>query len=194
MMTKKSILAVSLVAIALSVVVLNNNIAKSASAAGAKIGTVNVKKIFDESKKNTKFKEEMSSEQEKIIAEIDKTRAEIEAEKAGLKTVKAGSDEHMTRMKTLMSKQADLGAKQEFYSQKMAMKERQWIVTFYNEIITITREVARERGLDLVLENSQIDLENIPDETLVMSILMRTAIHTEGCTDITEDVMARLDK
>jgi len=192
-MGKRTIFVFSLVGMVLLALFVNTNVAQSKSETELKIAIVSVKRIFDECKSNIKFKGEMAAEQEKIMAEIQKSRAEYDAELAGLKTIKTGSTEYMARMKELITKKANLSAQQEFYSQQIAMKERQWILEIYNEIINITKEMARERGLDLVMENSEIDLSNIPDEALVMSILMRAAIYTEGCVDITDDVMSRLD-
>jgi Skp family chaperone for outer membrane proteins len=166
---------------------------KSEPAGSVNIGVVSVKRIFDESKKNARFKDEMTAEQEKVLAQLEKTRAEIEAEKAGLKTLKPGSSEHMDQVKVLMEKQAKLSAEQEFQKQQLALRERQWIEKMHNDIVRVTGEVARKHDLDIVLENSEIDLSEVPDDMLVMSILMRTVMYSDGCINITDEVMAQLD-
>jgi Skp family chaperone for outer membrane proteins len=154
---------------------------------------MSIKKIFDESQRYVKYKEDMTEQQQKIFAEIEKAKAEYDAGVAGLKTIKVGSDEYMERMKELVAKKANLNAQQEYYSTQMSMKERAWILSLYKEIVGIATNIAREKGLDLVLENSEIELETIPDEMLVMNMLLRTTVHAEGCIDITQEVISRLD-
>ncbi len=195
LMSKKTFLACCITAVVVMALVFDGNVAKSKSepAGSVTIGVVSVKRIFDESKKNAQFKDEMTAEQEKVLAQLEKARAEIEAEKAGLKTLKPGSTEHMGQVKVLMEKQAKLSAEQEFQKQQLTIKERQWIEQMHNDIIRITGEVAGTRGLGIVLESSEIDLAEVPDDMLVMSILMRTVMYSAGGIDITDEVMAKLD-
>lgn len=192
-MSKKTIFVLSLATIILLVCVLNADVAKSKPKSASSIGVMSIKKIFDESQRYVKYKEDMTAEQQKIFAEIEKAKAEYDAGVAGLKTIKTGTDEYMERMKELVAKKANLTAQQEYYSTQMSMKERAWILNLYNEVIVIAKEIAREKGLDLVLENSEIELENVPDEMLVMNMLLRSTIHAEGCIDITAEIISRLD-
>lgn len=192
-MSKKTIYVVSLIGVVLLLFAFNGNIVKSKSSSEKAIGVVSVKRIFDESKKNAQYQEEMAAQQKKNLAEIDKAKADYDAELAGLKTIKTGTDEYMARMKEVINKKAEVTAQQELYQQQMTLKQRQWILGMYNDIVNITKEVAQEKGLDLVLENSEVSIENVPDEDLVMSILIRTAIYTDGCVDLTDEVMSRLD-
>ncbi len=194
-MSRKTILACCTTAIVVMALAYDGNVAKSKSepAGSVKIGVVSVKRIFDESKKNARFRDELTAEQEKVLAQLEKARADIEAEKAGLKTLKPGSTEHMGQVKVLMEKQARLSAEQEFQKQQLAIKERQWIEQMHNDIVRFTGEVAKKRELDIVLESSEIDLTEVPDDMLVMSILMRTVMYSAGGVDITDEVMAQLD-
>jgi Skp family chaperone for outer membrane proteins len=194
-MSRKTILACCITAVVVTALTYEGNVAESKSepAGSVKIGVVSVKRIFDESKKNARFRDDLTAEQEKVLAQLEKARADIEAEKAGLKTLKPGSAEHMGQVKVLMEKQARLSAEQEFQKQQLAIKERQWIEQMHNDIVRITGEVAEKRELDIVLESSEIDLTEVPDDMLVMSILMRTVMYSAGGVDVTDEVMAQLD-
>jgi Skp family chaperone for outer membrane proteins len=195
MMNSKTIFTCCITAVIVLALVFSGNVAQSKSepTGSIQIGLVSVKRIFDECKKNDQYEKTLIAEQEKIVAELEKSRAEIDAERAGLKTLKIGSTEHVEQMRVLMEKQAKLTAEQEFHKQQLAYKERQWIENMYRDIVRITSEVAQKRELDLVLENSQVDLAEVPSETLIMSILMRSVLHSSGCIDITEEVMKQLD-
>jgi len=194
-MSKKTVLACCITIFAVLALMFDGNAAKSKSeeTAATKIGLVSVKRVFDQCKKNTKFEEEITAEQEKVLAELEKARADIEAERAGLNTLKPGSAEHMGQVKVLMEKQAKLTAEQEFQKQQLTLKQRQWIEQMYSDIVRITGEVAQKRGLDIVLENSEIDLAEVPNDMLNFVILMRGVLHSAGCVDITDEVTAGLD-
>ncbi len=167
--------------------------AEPSSGSGTKIGVLSVRKIFEKCKRNDIYKETMAAEQDKAIAELDKMKAEIEAERIGLRTLKTGSSEYLAQMKQILAKQANYTAQQEFHKQQMAMKEQQWIEKLYRDVVSITADVAKEKGLDLVLENSEPELTDTTAEGLVMSIRTHKVIYGAGCTNITNEVMERLD-
>ena len=83
----------------ISVVFLSFGFAQSASkpkskeeittpAAGGnlKIGLLNVRKIFQDSKRNEKYRQQTKQEQDNALTDLQKLRDEINAAEAGLKT------------------------------------------------------------------------------------------------------------
>ncbi|MFA5423810.1 MAG: OmpH family outer membrane protein [Phycisphaerae bacterium] len=192
-MNKKTVFIGFIAAFIAATMIFEGGAAKSESGQGLSIGVVSVKRIFDESKKYSRFRDDMTAEQERVLAELEKARADIEAERAGLKTLKQGTTEYMGRVKVMMEKQAKLTAEQEFQKQQLALKERQLIEQMHTDIVRITGEVAQKRGLDLVLENSEIELAEVSDDMLVMSMLMRTVMYSSGCVNITDEVMKEID-
>lgn len=165
----------------------------SGNPSGIKIGVISIRTIFEKCKRNDVYRDTMAAKQDKIIADLEKLRADIEADRAGLRTVKAGSSEHMNKMKEILTKQASLTAQQEFYKQQMAMEEQQWIERLYRDIVRITAEAAKERGLDMILDNSEPELTETTAEGLVMSIRTHKVLFSSGCTDITDEVIKKLD-
>ena len=158
-----------------------------------KIAVVSVLKIFQECKKNDKFKQEFVAENNKVMAELEKLSKEIEAEKAGLKTLKAGSSNYMSMVKAILQKQASLQAQQEFYKQQMALKEQQWTEEIYKDILRETRNVAEQKGLQLVLEKDEPVLPCSNYTELMTVISTHKVLYDQGCLDITDEVMAGLD-
>jgi Skp family chaperone for outer membrane proteins len=194
-MSKKTLFTCCIAAVVIIALAMDGNVAQSKSepAGSLNIGVVRVKRVFDESKKYTSFEEEMTTEQEQVLAQIEKARADVELERTGLKTLKVGSTEYMNQVKALIDKQTRLSAEQEFQKQRLALKNRQWIEQMHKDIMRIAGEVAKKRGLDLVLQNSEVDISEVPDDMLVLSILARTVMYAGGCVDITDEVIAQLD-
>jgi Skp family chaperone for outer membrane proteins len=161
--------------------------------AGLKVGTINIRRIFQESKKGADYRKEATAEQDRIVAELDRLSKEIEAEKAGLKTLKEGSDDYMTSAKGLFEKQANYQARQEFYKQKMEMKDQLWTREVYQDIIRMAGEVAKEKGLDLVFKDDEIDFTEPDVSELGLNIRTQKLLYAGGCLDITDEVKTRLD-
>jgi len=194
MKTKVIILSCLIAAIFLSIG-YERSLAISTSESGKinlKVGTVSVLRILKDCKGNAKFKEEATIEQNKMVAELDKLKAEFEAEEAGLRTLKNGSNDYMTQVKEILTKRANYQAQQEFYKRQIELKEQRWAEDTYKNILRITAEVAKQKGLDLVLEMDEPDLP-APNYNGLMTILSTHKVLYSGCPDITDEVMARLD-
>jgi Skp family chaperone for outer membrane proteins len=163
------------------------------SGAGLKIAVVSIRKIFQECKKGISYKKEAIAEQDRIIAELDKLSKEIEAEKAGLKTLKENSSDYMVRAKELFEKQASYQARQEFYKQQLELKDKLWTKEIYQDILRIADGVAKEKGLDLVFREDEIDFSETNANELGLAMRVQKLLYSGGCLDITDEVTARLD-
>ena len=159
----------------------------------SKVGVVNIRRIFQDCKRNVRYGEEAIAERDKAEAELEKLVKAIEAGKAELRTLKVGSNDHMVLMKELLAKQANLQAQQEFHKQQISLKDQQWTEELYQDMLLATREVAEQKGLDLVLEKSEPELPALGANELMLAIRTHKLLYSGGCLDITKEVMARLD-
>lgn len=158
-----------------------------------KIGVLDVRRIFQDCKRNAKYRKSAILEQEKILNELEKLSKEIEAERLGLRALKSDSVDYMATVKELLTKQAKLQAQQEFYKQQLEMKDQRWTEGLYQDIIKATGKVAGKRGLDLVLENEKPEFPAATPSDLMMSIRTNKVLYAGGCIDITDEVMAVVD-
>jgi len=164
-----------------------------AGATTSKIGVVGIQKIFQDCQKHTRYMEEAAAEQQQAIAELQKLTAEIEAEEAGLKTLKPDSSDYLARFQEILQKRANLQAQQQFYKQSIEMKDQQWTEQLYKDILRLTGQVAQQKSLDLVLEKDNVELPAASARDLFMAIRSHKVLYSDGCLDITDEVMARLD-
>jgi Skp family chaperone for outer membrane proteins len=158
-----------------------------------KIAVVSVRKIFQGCRRSVNYREEAIAERDRIMAELDKLSKEIEAERAGLKTLKEDSSDYMNRTKELFEKQAKYQAQQEFYKQQMELKDQLWTKQLYQDILRAAGEVAKEKGLDLVLREDDIDFSETDISELGLSMRTQKLLYSGGCSDITDEVIAQLD-
>ncbi len=163
------------------------------SGAGLKVAVVSIRKIFEDCKKSTSYRQEAIAEQDRIVAELDKLSKEIEAEKAGLKTLKEDSSDYAVSAQGLLEKQAGYQAKREFYKQQMELRDKLWTKDIYQDILRIASEIAKEKGLDLVLREDEIDFSETNASELGLAMRVQKVLYSGGCLDITDEITARLD-
>ena len=158
-----------------------------------KIGVVSIRKIFRDCKRTAQYRQEVTDEFQRTEAEENKLNDEIQAQKAGLRTLKIGSESYMAQVKEILEKQASLQAKQEFNKQQRALKEQRITEKIYGDILRITGEIAKEKGLELVFEASEPQLPALSPTELELSMGTHKLLYSEGCVDITDEVMAQVD-
>ncbi|UCF42659.1 MAG: OmpH family outer membrane protein [Planctomycetota bacterium] len=168
--------------------------APASDRAQPKIGVVGIRQIFQDCKRNVKYRQEAAAEQDKVVVELGKLKREIEVEEAGLKALKAGSSDYLDLMKAVLEKQASLQARQEYHKQQMALKDQRWTEQLYTEILRETAAVAKQKGLDIVFEKDEPELPALSGQELMMIIRTHSVLYSGGCLDITEEVMNRVDE
>jgi Skp family chaperone for outer membrane proteins len=161
--------------------------------AQSKMGIVSIRKIFDNCKRNAKYKQEAMAEQDKIVAELEKLSKEIDAEKTGLKAFNSGSTDHLAKVKLILEKQASLQAQQEFQKQQLQAKDQKWTEKLYQDILNMTAKVAEQKGLDMVFEEDDVELPAGSANELALAIRTHKLLYTKGCLDITDEVTALVD-
>ncbi len=191
-MKVKSVAAVIILVLMTSLLV-SIGAEKSSDSKFSKIAVVSVRKIFQECRRNAKFRQEMTAERDKLEAELQSLSSQIDAGKSGLKLAKPGSSDYMNGMKDLLEKQAKLQAHQEYYKRQMDVREQTVIEQLFKDVVKATGEVAKEKGIELVLEKSEPELPAANSNELTLTISTHKVLYSAGCEDITEAVMAKVD-
>lgn len=166
---------------------------QKADTPGLKIGVVSVRKVLRGCKKSARYKIEVLADQGRTNAELEELSKQIEAQEAGLKALKPGSIDYLAQLKELVDKRYDLEAQREFNKQQSALKHHRWTEELYKEILQITKELAEQKGLDLVFEKDEPEFPVTSSEELVMILNTHKLLYSAGCSDLTNEVIARLD-
>jgi Skp family chaperone for outer membrane proteins len=163
-------------------------------ASPSRIAVVSIRRIFENCRKNTQRQEEMEAERKKIVAELERILSEANAFRADMETRKPGSTDYVNLMREAMEKEALLDAKEKFYQQDLTSREQRWREQLYLEVIATVGNVAKQKGLDLVLakEENQFPAAN-PNELLLTIKTNKVLFHTDQM-DITNEVLAAMDK
>ena len=158
------------------------------------IGIVDVRRALRECKATEKYRERTNAENSKMDAEEQQITREIQALAAGLRALKPNSSDYMEQYKEYLQKQANLKTMQEFNPRQKATKHQQWTETLYQEILRITNTLAAEKGLPLVLGSDEPQFPIQQYEELAMTLSTHKVLYSNGCLDLTDEVIAELDK
>jgi Skp family chaperone for outer membrane proteins len=160
------------------------------------IATISVSQALRDCKATAKYREKTTAENDRMDAEEDKLSKEIQALAAGLRAgaLKPDSADYMQQYQDLLQKQAELKVMQDLNPQKKALKHQLWTEKLYKEILRITKELAAQKGLALVLAVDEPEFPMTRYEDLAMALRTHKVLYNGGCLDLTGEVIAELDK
>lgn len=159
-----------------------------------KIGIVSIMKIFRDCKRSAAHRAEIIAEQNRIRAELQKLSKDIEALEEGLKAFKQDSNEYLAQRKELIDKRAGLEAQQAFNKEQIVLKQYGFSKELYQDILQIISELAEQKDLALVLEKDEVDILALSVNEIEQTIRTHKVLYSGECVDISDEVVARLDK
>jgi Skp family chaperone for outer membrane proteins len=166
--------------------------APESPAAPMKIAVVSIRNVFNTSKRHAQYRAQVLSNQSRAKAQLEDLAKDIEAEEAGLKALVPGTADYMKQLQTVLDKRSRLDSQQEYLKQQRSLEDKTWMEALYRESLKITKEVAKDKGVTLVLERTEPEFPVTPDE-LMMTFSTHKVLYAENCVDLTEEVTTRVD-
>jgi Skp family chaperone for outer membrane proteins len=165
-----------------------------AGAVNSKIGIVSIRNVFRDCRVNASYRDKELAEQAKKNAELDVLEKEIAAQEAGLKALRPGTSDYMKQYEDLLNKQARFEAAKQFVSQQRVLKDRRWTEDLYKEALRITKELAKQKGLTVVLEADEPNFPMPSADELMMALQTHKVLYSDGCVDLTAEVVTEMNK
>ena len=159
-----------------------------------KIGVVSVHSALRNCQATIKFRERLIAEKVKMDSEEDALEKESKSLAGSLRAFRPDSSEYMEAFQMMVQTQSKLKALQETNPRRRALKEMQWTQKLYKEILRITKELAAQKGLALVLGADEPEFPFQRYEELVMTLSTHKVLYNNGCVDLTNEVVVQLDK
>ncbi|MCP4257189.1 MAG: OmpH family outer membrane protein [Planctomycetes bacterium] len=159
-----------------------------------KIGVVSVRRALRNCQATIKFRAKATADNQKMADEENQLAQEGRALADSLKAYKPNSSDYNARLEEMLQKQSKLKALQEVNPRRRILTEMQWTQTLYQEILRITKALGAEKGLNMVLGADEPEFPFQRYEELVMTLSTNKVLYSEGCVDLTNEVIARLDK
>jgi Skp family chaperone for outer membrane proteins len=192
-MTGRTLTASILVcAVALLVALQYGQAASPALAPASKIGVVSIRDVFGGSKKHSLYQAQTAKRMAQVKAEIEEGSKRLDTEEADLKTLKAGTAEYVKQYQVVLELRSKLQNQQEVLKQQRMTEDKKWFEDLYQEALQSIDAVAKEKGLDLVLERTEPKFP-IASEEIWSTVSTNKVLYGGGCVDLTNDVIARID-
>jgi len=202
MKSKNLILSTSLVVLAIVVFGFEyTNAAKEKEIYPPKIGVVSIREVFENCELKKSIETALAAEGEARFNQLKAIEEEIEKGKVSLSKRKQGSEDYMEILEQMTLKQSEIEAKKEFYQQTLALKEMQGKEKIYRKALEVITEVAKAKGLDMVI-NRDDNYLSMPDvlppaqspSDLVLTTRTHKLYYFNKELDITADVTIAINE
>jgi len=182
-----------LVCIVASLAVLERGRAAAPAAGPAlRVGVVSMRDVFKGSSKHKQYSTQAMSRQMQARAQLDDLRKGVEGDEAELKTLKQGTADYKQQLQVLLEKRAKMQSQQEFLKQQSVLDDKKWLEDLYQAFARASQAIAKEKGLDLVLERTEPEFP-VPSDELMSTLYTHKVLYSGGCVDLTAEVTTRLD-
>jgi len=162
--------------------------------APAKIGVVNVTSVLENCKKHKQWQEKMQAEQSEMKTQLGKMEEELKTLETNLKLRTPGSEDYLKLLGELTEKSAIADAKQKIYQDKVNAEMQRWTEGLYQEMLKVVGDMAKEKGLDMVIADELLDLPSPSFRDFMLTIKTKKMLYYNTNYDLTGDVLAALDK
>ena len=166
----------------------------AAQSAGStsKIGIVSIRTVFNTTQQQVQYRTQAIAKQGRARAQLESLAQEIQASEAELKTLKQGTADYLKQMQSVLQKRAQLEAEQEYLKQQRLLEDKLWMEKLYQETLKIVNAMAKQKGLDLILERTAPEFP-ISSEELMATFSTHKVLYAAGGVDLTDEVITRLD-
>lgn len=157
-----------------------------------KIGVVSVREVFSGSKKYMQCQAQATRSANQARTELEDLAKRADADEAELKVLKQGTADYVKQLQIVLEARAKLQNQQELLKQQRMMEDKTTFEGLYQEVLKAVDAVAKEKGLDLVLERTEPKFPMSNDE-LSSTVAAHKVLYAGGAVDLTNEVTARVD-
>ncbi len=167
--------------------------AQGTAPATPKIGVVSIRMVLNDCQQQQQYQNQVIAKQGQIRNQLNALQQKINADEATLKTYKAGTEAYLNQLKMILDGRSKLESDNEFFKQQRTLEYKQWNEKLYQEILKIVDKLAKEKGLEMVLERTEPRFPTESLDELVAAFSTFKVLNADGCVDLTPEVVKRLD-
>lgn len=170
-------------------------IAARAQTPAPKIAVVNIPSVSERYKKRVDLESQFDAVRQRLRQERDAIQDKLTRSRKSLEEeLKPGSEAYMARQKEVAMLEAELQWFVESEGRKVELGLAQSLREIFEDIQVIVREIAQQKGYDLVLASDDLPAETPDSPTQVRQfILLQKVLYWSPQVDITDEVSQRLN-
>ena len=192
MKSRAVVLSVVICAVAVLATFNYSGAAPAAGGSTLKVGVVSVRTVFNKTRQQLEYRTKAIARQGRSRTQLEAQAKEVAAEEAELKTLQPGTADYLEQLQSVLSKRSKLESQQEFLKQQRMLEDKLWMEKLYKETLKIVNTMAKEKGLDLILERTAPTFP-ISSEELMATFSTHKVLYAGAEMDLTNEVIARLD-
>lgn len=177
---------------ALLVALQYGHAASQTTPAACKIGIVSVRDVFNGSKKHAQYQGLLAQRVSKARAQIEELNKQVDTAEAELKVLRPGTADYVKQYQAVLEVRSKLQNEQELLKAQRMAEDKKWFEDFYQEALKATDALAKEKGLDLVLERSEPKFP-LASEEVWSTVGTHKVLYSGGCVNLTNEVIDRID-
>ncbi|MCL5279636.1 MAG: OmpH family outer membrane protein [Planctomycetes bacterium] len=166
--------------------------ASQAPGPASRIGVVSVRDVFNGSKKHAQYQGLLAQRVSKARAQIEELNKQVETAEAELKVLKQGTADYVKQYQAVLEVRSKLQNEQEVLKAQRMAEDKKWFEDLYQEALKAIDALAKEKGLDLVLERSEPKFP-LASEEVWSTVGTHKVLYSGGCVNLTNDVIDRID-
>jgi len=162
-------------------------------AAGQNIAVIDVARVFEQYKLTRDLESTFDKQRRDLSAEADQRRQSVEQMRKSLAAFDPASNDYAQREEKLYRAEVEYQVWSGTQEKRLKSEHKRWLLRIYRDTQRIIGEIARSRGVDVVLTYDHL-MEDAPDSTaLRQQILLQKVIYHSDRVDITTEVLNRLN-
>jgi len=166
--------------------------AAQSGASASKVGVVSIRTVFDKTRQQAQYQTKAVARRARDRAQLEGLAQGVKAAEEEMNTHKQGTTEYLKLMQDVIQKRAQLDAQQEYLKQQTMLENKMWMEKLYETTLKIVTALAKDKGLDLVLERTEPSFPISSDE-LMATFSTHKVLYAGDSVDLTNEVISRLD-
>jgi len=166
--------------------------------AQTKVAVINVEEVFARYKRPAVLEEQIRARQKGLLEEAETRRQQIDRKRQELQAFKPGTPDYEERNKGIRREEIEFQVWRTLGEEEIKLQHKNSFRLIYDDVRAGVAELARQRGIDLVLTFDTLTEEAPDSQALRQQILLQKVIYWSPQIDITADLIelinARFDK
>lgn len=161
---------------------------------GPKFGFIDIEKIINEYQKTKTIAEELRKESDQALASLQAQRDRIRSMEGGLDLYEEGTKEWLELAKQVKVKQAELELDMKSIRVLFDRKLADYIRKIYVDILEVVKDFSRTEGYAAIFMYSEREPAGRTEREVINSIVVRPVVYRDPNLDVTQKILARLNK
>jgi Skp family chaperone for outer membrane proteins len=163
---------------------------------GQKVAVIDLFRVFNECAQIQYLNEEIKKKTEEYSKEATERRKRIEDRQQALNAFQPGTKDFEDRRRDLIRSNIEANVWLKVSEQEIEQDRFMWTVKIYRQACDLAGAIAKERGIDVVIQRSEFKPDDLEQtiQALRRLIQEREVVYNAAEMDITDLVIRRMDK